>query len=272
MKIRMKYLFGIIAAVLCLCDAMAEDLICPEGCFCLNNGHSSQAGYGNYSYSSDTIIGNQWHSDHCGGHSSLITSTKNPNYNKKYQNISVVSNRNSGITADYYVEEFSEFYESDLGFYGIINNQFVYGYADSYYDMLPCPTSYPNSERGSSSLSQCFKYDVNGQKEYYKAPTNTQTSSSGISNIDIGTVNALVKDLQSALAKAQALQEALNKANTGNKVGTTSSGSNKKNGTSKVGLDIKDLDAAKAFINSGLGNTDEQPESKRKNPIGIKRK
>jgi len=77
--------------------------------------------------------------------------------------------------------------------------------------VFTCPGTYPSSAEGASSVFECYRIVSNGQKEYYKAPKNTQTDN-GV-DIDIKTVNALVTDLQSALSKAQSLQAALNKLN-----------------------------------------------------------
>lgn len=238
MKICVRFLFGVIASVLCLCsNAKAEIKPCPEGCFCLNGGNfNTEPGAYNINEKDCKIPASKYWSggNNSGSISCGVLISDNHNYNP------------GGVS--YYMDDFSEFYKGKYGFYGFMkdNNEFIYN-GDCYgraENIFQCPKPYPNSARGSKALTDCFKYDEKGQKDYYKAPTNTQTSSSGNynlvnSNIDIGTVNALVKDLQAALSKAQALQEVLNKSNQGNS--TQSAVSSK-----------TDIDAMKAMINAGI--------------------
>lgn len=245
MKFRISFLFGIIASVLCLCDAGAETKPCPEGCFCLNGGNFNAESGSYHINEKDCKIpaSKYWSGGNPAGRISCgVLISDNHNYNP------------GGVS--YYLDDFSEFYDGKYGFYGFMkdNNEFIYN-GDCYgraENIFQCPASYPSSAKGSKSLTDCFKYNEKGQKEYYKAPINTQTSSSGYSDqdgnlvnenrnsdIDIGTVNALVKDLQSALSKAQALQDALNKSNQGNKTTPTVS--------SKT-----DIDAMKAMISAGF--------------------
>lgn len=205
MKCKIKsILFCVIASVLSLCgESIADDsFLCPKDCFCLNNGRSAQSGYKDAN--SSEIIGNIWYSGKCREHAGYVSDKSS--YPKSYQNITVALKPGGyGVKADYYVEDFSEFYESELGFYGIKDGEFIYGYKANYFDMLPCPVTHPNSERGSSSLSQCFKYNENGDKVYY------HSANYGSCNID--GLKATIQNLQKALAKAaQELQDALDAA------------------------------------------------------------
>lgn len=145
----------------------------------------------------------------------------------------------SGCT--YCANEYDEAWVSTaFGFYFIKNNEPIYHSSKAGYikGVFPCPGTYPSSAEGASSVFECYKVIGNGQKEYYKAPTNTQNTSSVNYNIDAETVNALVKDLQSALIKAQALQEALNQGNT----------------TQPTISSKPDLDVMKAMIKAGVSN------------------
>ena len=108
--------------------------------------------------------------------------------------------------------------------------------------MFQCPYTYPNSDQGASSLSQCFKYDMSGNKIYY----TSSSSNSNYGNCDIEGVSALVTNLQNALDKANKaaaeLQEALNK-------------SNQTNNESSVNHSKPDVENMKTAINAGIVDT-----------------
>ena len=143
-----------------------------------------------------------------------------PNSGFSYGNIVSVysgeSNPWQGHKNVYKYEDFSEFYKGTLGFYGIINGGFIhYNACGSYdsagncaakkYDLFQCPETYPYSAKGSKSLSDCFKYDANGNKIYY--------GSTNYGNCNIDAIRATVQNLQQALIKAaQDLQDALDKS------------------------------------------------------------
>lgn len=167
-KDEMKKIFLINLSVL-MCvfvgvsDAMASP--CPAGCFCLNNGESVFAGYQsviNSCYQSATI-----------GH-------YGPNVGREYCGVWVGGSVMENM--DYYYDEFSVFYEGDFGFYGFIDNEFVYGNHcnnivtnqsfPSKLDVFQCPVSHPHSAIGAKALTECYKYDANGNKVYYGANTN----------------------------------------------------------------------------------------------------
>lgn len=112
----------------------------------------------------------------------------------------------------YCANEYDEMWASlFFGYYFVKNGEVTYhsNRSSMFQGVFTCPGTYPSSAEGASSVFECYRIVSDGQKDYYKAPTNTQTSS-GV-DIDIKTVNALVKDLQAALSKAQSLQSALNK-------------------------------------------------------------
>lgn len=200
MKLHKNLLFGIIASVLCLCDASANATQpCPAGCFCLKDGK-----YNTPPRALDCE--NQ--------HSHLIDpSTFNT---RTYDTVQITGYRDSGITADWYVEDFSELYESPYGLYGFkkdgefitIRSYILYNDDVQFYDyVFTCPVSHPLSEEGSDALRDCFKYDENGNKIYY--------GSTNYENCNTDAIRTNIKNLQQALLDAaQDLQDALDKANT----------------------------------------------------------
>lgn len=184
--------FTIIVGALCTYNVKADGVECPAGCFCLNNGKSNSATY--------TDVAN------------LCSESAMPNIPGGSQaatyceNISISTNREM-FPATYYYEDFSEFYEGELGFYGIINDEFVYHNScpnSEHYDgIFQCPYTYPNSAPGAKALGECFKYDVAGNKIYYGA--------NNYGNCNIDGIRTTVANLQRALAEAaENLQNALN--------------------------------------------------------------
>lgn len=159
MKLYIKPLMGIIASVFCMFDANAVIRPCPEGCFCLNSGQFEDRSYtGYYDTNCHNSVGRPlWLCDSC---SDTYGGT-------------VISGNPADGTADYYYDEFSELYYGVYGFYGFINNEFVYGngypnFSNYMHDSIfECPMSYPHSNVGAKALTDCFKYDVNGHKIYY---------------------------------------------------------------------------------------------------------
>ncbi|MFQ6759974.1 MAG: hypothetical protein ACLRFM_01040 [Alphaproteobacteria bacterium] len=206
-----KFLMFVGIVLLCEHSANAAHLICPEGCFCLNDGYNSQTGYS--SESSTNVSGNLLYNDYC---KQPITPPQGP-FNKQYGNVRIASDCNNNENITYCLEEFSEFYEGYMGFYGFVNNSFIYGYTKPYIDLLQCPYTHPNSDKGAKTIFGCYRITANGQKEYY-THTNTQNNYSG--NYDNSNINALMQNLQSALNQAntaaQNLQNALNSSNLAN--------------------------------------------------------
>ncbi len=206
-----KFLVFVGMFLLCEHSANAAHLICPEGCFCLNDGYNSQTGYS--SESSINVSGNLLYNNYC---KQPITPPQGP-FNKQYGNVRIASDCNNNENITYCLEEFSEFYEGYMGFYGFVNNSFIYGYTEPYIDLLQCPYTHPNSDKGAKTIFGCYRITANGQKEYY-THTNTQNNYSG--NYDNSNINALMQNLQSALNQAntaaQNLQNALNSSNLAN--------------------------------------------------------
>jgi len=148
-----------------VCNASADG-VCPPGCFCMNGGRTVFAQY-------------QSTTDLCASSSAILQNWSGC-VGGSYGDIWVTTNSSCqlGVPASYYFDEFSEFYEGLTGFYGFINNEFVYhntrpnSNSNVFYDFFLCPLSHPHSDSGASALTQCYKYDANGNKVYYGANTN----------------------------------------------------------------------------------------------------
>jgi len=117
-----------------------------------------------------------------------------------------IANRDfPGPPATYYFEDFSELYKGYFGAYGFMNGDFVYinacwSDADDPNGIFQCPITHPSSANGAKSLSECYKVNAKGQKEYYKIPNNVTQNYDGNYNTD--TINTLLTNLQSALDQA----------------------------------------------------------------------
>lgn len=168
MKFNKKFMVfaGIMIAMLCVKDANALTFQCPEGCFCLGDGEYNDQ-YGSLRYYIEP-----W----CNSNSSMSWDPTGC-YLLTYGQIELVSNSSCGLTGTYYGDQFSELYYGLFGFYGFLNNEFVYGYrpytvisgyvGQGNFDVLQCPYTHPHSEVGANKIADCFKYDVNGDKIYY---------------------------------------------------------------------------------------------------------
>ena len=140
---------------------------CPAGCFCLNGGVYDAHGQAEQDASM------------CDDASARLRTSAYQLGTAYYCSGIVVAN-DANISADYYYDDFSEFYDSfGYGFYGFINEQFTYGNScqsgpeGSLYNfdgIFLCPETHPNSEPGAKALTECFKYNANGKKIYYSKP------------------------------------------------------------------------------------------------------
>ena len=162
---------GIMIAMLCVKDANAQQ--CAPGCFCVNNGQMPS----NFS-------------PQCSVQSQLL-SCGNDGYGRVWYfrtngMIRGVLSCPHSTYANYYVDEFSEIYIGRYGMYGFRNDDLIvmpadvnYGGATTNYEgVYQCPTSYPNSDAGARTLTDCFKYNSSGQKVYYGS-THTIRCSAG---------------------------------------------------------------------------------------------
>ena len=165
-------LLGIIASALCTTNAKAQSP-CPAGCFCLGDGkYNTDNGQSDIEFWCSGYSATAWNPEGCVG--------------TTYGNTSIVSSSSCSIPATYYLDQFSEFYDGRFGFYGFINNEFVYGYgrpsdftpgaSNSNYDVFQCPYTHPHSETGAKALTDCFKYDATGNKVYYEMQNTGSTS------------------------------------------------------------------------------------------------
>lgn len=186
---------------------------CPPGCFCVHNGqipttHNTRniCGYGNaYKVSCDAEdIAHAFGIEDNQAFSGLVACGHG------YFSDAVVK---------YYFDEFSELFQGATGMYGLINNELIVmpstikalnDYAQK--GIYQCPVTYPNSASGAKTVFDCYKYDANGNKVYYRTSKKNNRM-----NCNIAQTELLIKDLQSTLNDAidatDALQNALNSNN-----------------------------------------------------------
>ena len=168
-------LIGTIAGALCQTNGYASLVNCPAGCFCLGDGkYNTDNDQGDIEFWCGVYSATAWNPEGCTGNT--------------YGDIVIKSSSNCGGPATYYLDQFSEFYDGRFGFYGFIDNEFVYGYrkpsdfapgaSNNNYDIFQCPYTHPHSETGADALTDCFKYDANGNKIYYEIQLNTTNSGS----------------------------------------------------------------------------------------------
>lgn len=150
--------------------------LCPAGCFCLDNGYYQ---------------GGDRYTHTCSNYSSqLVQRPEAGNISTIYCSGSpeqVILSYDRAYQGDYYYDDFSELYEGAFGSYGFIKNgnkdpQFVaiVGCSDfvptgetehiitPYAKVFECPSSYPESEPGAKAVTECFKYDSNSNKIYFR--------------------------------------------------------------------------------------------------------
>lgn len=178
---------AIIASVLCGNNANAAQLTCPAGCFCLNNGKIDGERI-------KVLYG--WQGDHydvtealvrvstiCQGPAQTFAATAQFSCNitgwyEIYGSTStyLICDRekyshygpNNNDQFSYYMDEFSEMYNGTFGIYGRKNNEVIYFPNSVYYSkMYQCPVSYPISDQGAKTITDCYTYDLNGNKLYY---------------------------------------------------------------------------------------------------------
>ena len=209
MKIRFTCFIGIIASVLCLCEANAKTKTCPAGCFCLNNG----------TYESNSNFSTSM----CEEHSAFYVSSPERCFSDGalwYNHPSVqyiactdTAKQTYGNLVSHLFNEFSELYYGNLGAYGYINNEIVYLPRDTETakTVYNCPETYPLSEAGAKSLYECFTYDDKGNKVYYKKSSG-KYSSTDSGNINIAKIRALAESLQQSLDQTNKIAYELQKA------------------------------------------------------------
>ncbi|MBQ6110453.1 MAG: hypothetical protein IJL05_03670 [Alphaproteobacteria bacterium] len=242
MKISIRLLFGIVVSVLCLCDVNANTFLCPEGCFCLNDGKVEKnsteiffLGGGNgsspemweenpYIDASQMSAANkarlqaEYEASLTEGAKKLRTLCGLPAFPLnpgqllsctatgwiKVGKSNVVCDRqrylnnyvSDGDHVDYNVDDFLEFYtdaaysyEMKFGGYGIKGKDIVY-FPIMQQRVFPCPVSYPLSKSGAKTLNECFTYDINGNKTYYKPRQNNSK------DVDFVNVSADVNQMR----------------------------------------------------------------------------
>jgi len=173
MKIIKNFLFVIIVSIAWLCNTNAygtENMKpCAPGCFCVNNGQMRAGdnprnicGYGVAQRVPcfDTSIGHAFGIEEGKAWGGLLECS-----------------RDSPRQATYYYDEFSEVFVSSTGMYGFIGDDLIvmpsHDVALNYWGeqgIYQCPSHYPNSAAGAKTLKECYKYDKNGNKVYYKKP------------------------------------------------------------------------------------------------------
>ncbi|MBR3510710.1 MAG: hypothetical protein IKN73_01460 [Alphaproteobacteria bacterium] len=247
-----KIIFCMFVSFLCLCNAGAATQIkCPAGFFCASNGVYTPYGGGIQSYQK--------------GAAEQVT----PSWGDWSEELFCSSCKKSRSGCSYCADDYDEAWVSTwFGFYLIKNGEVTHHTSGNSpaRGAFPCPGTYPSSAEGATSVFECYKVVGNGQKEYYKAPVNTQTNYSG--SCDIADLQALFENLQSALNNAnklaQDLQNALNKAQSQSLVKSSKleltknisedkksfqSGKNLRSGSARLNNDIE---TAKAMIKAGI--------------------
>ena len=155
------FVFGTIASALCLYNTGANAQICPAGCFCISGG----------SFIPQENMQPNYYTEVC---SQVHASTPKPvpmnmaGCGRHLNAPQVLIAKDHNQNADYYFDEFSEFYDGGIGdFYGFINGVFTSCPLDGN-NISSCPSKYPYSDTGANSLNQCYKYDENCNKKYFK--------------------------------------------------------------------------------------------------------
>lgn len=204
MKIYMRSVLAIVLTILCLGNANAKTDTspkkCPAGLFCTSNGtyllNGGTEDIPTYQRTPAELVTAGW-----GRWSDAGLCDKHPK-------------SGNDATCRYYADDYDETWVSTwFGFYTIKNGKVNYHNMSGakFSGVFPCPGSHPSSVSGASSVFECYTM-VSGQKEYYKAPNNTQTAATNTSNNT--EIKAIMADLQQSLDKtnrlAQELQFALN--------------------------------------------------------------
>lgn len=239
MEIRIvQYLFGIITSVFLINASTAAT--CPAGLFCTSGGNYVPANGGIQSYQMVPA--------------DLVT----PNWGMWSEEGLCAKCSNSTNTCWYCGEDYDEIWVSTwFGFYLVKNGEVTYHSAGNTPapGVFPCPGTHPSSAKGASSVFECYTVIGNGQKEYYKAPTNTQNGSSGSGTYNNDKIKLLVKDLLSSLNQAnkvaQDIQKELNKQNLPNATNSTNTATNNRQSS---GASKTDINTMKAMIKSGISN------------------
>lgn len=158
-------ILGTIFTISCLVNVnaySAEQRTCPAGCFCISGG----------SFIPQENLQPGYYERVC---SQLHASTPNPfpmnmvGCGHHLEAPQVLIAKDHSQNANYYFDEFSEFYDGGVGdFYGFRNGVFTSCPLDGK-NISSCPSAYPYSEPGSDSVQKCFKYTANGVKIYYPA-------------------------------------------------------------------------------------------------------
>lgn len=173
--------------MLCGNSAMAKQLTCPAGCFCLNNGKIDgeriKQPYGWVGNGYDVNEALNKVSTICQAPAQTFAATTQfacnvTGWYEIYGSTStyLICDRekyshygpNNNDHFSYYMDEFSEMYNGTFGVYGRKNNEIIYFPNSVYYDkMYQCPVSYPISDQGAKTITDCYTYDLNGNKLYY---------------------------------------------------------------------------------------------------------
>lgn len=175
--------------LLCIYKAFAAtQKTCPAGLFCTNNGKYTPGD----TYSHD-IQGYQI------APSELVA----PGWGA-WQEEGLCDDGTPDSVCMYVATDYDEVWVSTwFGFYTIKNGEVTHhsSKTNAIKNVFACPGTYPSSDSGASSVFQCYRNNSNGQKEYYKAPTDETPEYDG--NYDTDSVNAILTNLQSAMDQAQ---------------------------------------------------------------------
>ena len=146
-------------------------ITCPAGCFCMNGGVHAD-------YIQQTLCNDfgKWT-----GAQKMNAQTMTCEIRPINGGGRLIPRRNCFADfsdGDIFIEDFSEFYLGDFGYYGYKNGKFTSFYSPAgiysnyVIDALVCPQGYPRSEPGAKAVTQCYTYksDMNGNKTkvYFK--------------------------------------------------------------------------------------------------------
>ena len=201
----------VFVSILCVNNAKAEEkALCPEGCFCLNEGRVNldhlKKLFGITATGYDAKLALKNLTTKCKTPSSRFKMISVNNlvagtgfktdtgefqcdfagyiqYGTQYDTL--ICNREkyfSTYAADwndkfsYFLEDFSELYSGSFGIYGIINNEPIYISESAYYDhTFQCPFSHPLSKPGAKTIYDCFKYGDKQNVIYYGRQSEEQS-------------------------------------------------------------------------------------------------
>lgn len=193
MRFLYKSLFILFWTTVCIHDGHASSLVCPAGCFCVNNGKYESTS----DYTADKYCG--YSAATIQDKLTITTDTKcKVVVLNNHQEYNEYKKNNPDDDAHFFVRDnFTTLYKSDFGVYGFENGtKFTYSCGlNSHFDnIFQCPNTFPKSSAGSKSLSECFTYDNTGNKVYYTPSDTNAHDNNNTLDSDTDTSNSEPSD------------------------------------------------------------------------------